>query len=91
MLEQQRAEQARIQAEADAAKALEEERIRLKEEEIAAKEKEKRELFEHGIREEQLKTSCNQIKQLIELKLQHALEEKAQVEVKIMICMCRTC
>lgn len=83
MLEQQKAEQARIQAEADAARALEEERIRLKEEEIAAKEKEKRELFEHGIREDQLKASCNQINQLVELKLKHALEEKAQVEVKL--------
>lgn len=80
-LEAQRAEEARIQAELDAQRALEEERIRLEQERKAAIEKEKREVAEQQLRVEQLHICFRSIKKLIDFSEEKDLEEKREAEV----------
>lgn len=75
------AEQARKEAELEAARQAEEERLRKIAEMKALREKEKREGAEHVIRCEQLQLSCSYIRGLIEFNLQLAMQEKREHEV----------
>lgn len=77
----QMAEQARIQEELDAVRAIEEERLRLIEEEKAGREKQAREIIEQQLRMEQLSSTGEIIMQLIDFNHQLALKAKADMEV----------
>lgn len=76
------AEQARIQAELDAKRAEEEERMRLALEKKAGIDKERRETAEQQLRTEQLGNSLNVINLIKKQNLKKALRDKDRLEVK---------
>lgn len=80
-MEQQRAEEARVQAELEAQRAAEEERIRLEQERRAAIEKEKREIAEQTLRTDQLQNCINAVYGVIEYNKEEDLKEKEEQEV----------
>lgn len=84
-MEHERAEQARLQAELDAQRAIEDERIRLEQEKKMAKEKEKREAAEQALRVQQLTDSNTLIKNILEHCWTVNSNEKADFEVNKLI------
>lgn len=84
-LEMERLERARIQAELEAQRAIEEERKRLALEKKLAKEKEKKETAEQSLRVEQLTTSNSFIKNMLDYSWNLDCKERDAIKVERLV------